>query len=56
MYTDVPTNGDIAGLVALLLILIAGLIFINHHAGSYNSVDDLGARTRNYDRLQRRQK
>ena len=52
--TDIPTNGEIAGMIALLLILIAGLIFINHHAGSYNSVDDLDAWTRNYEKLQRR--
>lgn len=53
---NIPTNGEIAFYLMLILILALGLLFINYYADSEHSVDDLDAWTRNYDKIQRRQK
>ena len=57
MYTEVPTNGDVAGMIALLVLLIVGLAMcFNYHASNSttNHISDLAAWSRNYDRIQRR--
>lgn len=53
MYTDIPTTGDVAGMVALLLLaLVSLLVCVNHHGT--NHVDDMASWARNYQKLQRR--
>ena len=53
MYTDIPTNGDVAGMfVLLILALVSLLVCVNHHGT--NRVDDMASWTRNYEKLQRR--
>lgn len=60
MYTEVPTNGDIAGMIALLVLLIVGLVMcFNYHTNQSSDsttshINDLAAWSRNYDRIQRR--
>lgn len=53
MYTEVPTNGDVAGMIALLVLLIVGLVMCFNYHGT-NQVDDMTSWTRNYHKLQRR--
>ena len=53
MYTEVPTNGDVVGMIALLVLLIVGLLVCVNYHGT-NQVDDMASWTRNYQRLERR--
>ena len=53
MYTEIPTNGDVVGMVALLVVAIVGLLICVNHHGT-NRVDDMASWTRNYQKLQRR--
>ena len=53
MHTEVPTNGDVVGMIALLVLIIAGLLVCVNHHGT-NQVDDVASWTRNYQKLQRR--
>ena len=53
MYTDIPTNGDVAGMLVLLILAIASLLVCVNHHGT-NQVDDMASWTRNYQKLQRR--
>ena len=53
MYTDIPTNSDVAGTFVLLILAIMGLLVCVNHHGT-NRVDDVASWTRNYEKLQRR--
>lgn len=53
MYTDIPTNSDVAGMFVLLVLAIAGLLVCVNHHGT-DRVDDLASWIRNYEKLQRR--
>lgn len=53
MYTDIPTTGDVVGMLVLLILAIVGLLVcVNHHGTS--QIDDMASWTRNYEKLQRR--
>ena len=53
MYTEVPTNGDVVGMIILVVLAIVGLLVCaNHHRT--DRVDDIASWTRNYEKLQRR--
>ena len=53
-----PTNGELIFWCVLLLATILGLILINRYVSSHssNSIDDMAAWSRNYEKLQRRRK
>ena len=53
MYTEIPTNGDVVGMIVLLVVAIVGLLVCVNHHGT-NRVDDMTSWTRNYEKLQRR--
>ena len=53
MYTDIPTNGDVLGMIVLLILTLVGLLICVNHRGT-SRVDDMASWTRNYEKLQRR--
>ena len=53
MYNDIPTNGDVVGMLVLLILAIVGLLVcVNHHRT--DRIDNMASWTRNYEKLQRR--
>ena len=53
MYTDIPTNGDVLGMIILLILALVSLLVCVNHPGT-SKVDDMTSWTRNYEKLQRR--
>lgn len=51
MYTDIPTTSDVIGMIILLIVFIAVLVKLQ---STCNSVEDVDAWSRNYDKIQRR--
>lgn len=53
MYTEIPTNGDVVGMIVLLVLAAVGLLVWANRHGT-NRIDDMASWTRNYEKLQRR--
>ena len=53
MCTDIPTNGELAGMFILLMVTLVGLLICVNYQGT-SRVDDIASWTRNYQKLQRR--
>ena len=53
MYTEVPTNGDVVGMLVLLILAIVSLLVCVNYRRT-NRVDDMASWTRNYQKIQRR--